>query len=428
MLNTHKKSVCLYFQVHQPYRVSNFSMFDIGERRKDYFEGPYKKKNKEVFEKVALKCYLPATNILLELLEKHPEFRVSFSLSGVFLEQCLEYGKIGLDVLKSFKKLIKTGRVELLSETYYHSLSYFFSKQEFAEQIRLHRDLIWKIFRRKTNIFRHTELIYSNEIANFIRKMGFEGILAEGWDSILQGKSPNFVYIPKTAGLHEEDEKLAMNLAVRNKKPRKVKLLLKNYRLSDDIAFRFSQQSWKGWPLTAEKYAAWIDSADGDTVNLFLDFETFGEHQWEDTGIFDFMKHLPKELLKRNITFKTPTDTIRNYSDHGEIDMHHPISWADTERDLSAWFGNDLQEAAAHSLFAIEPSLRKLETYLEPDKYNELLSTWRKLQTSDHFYYMCTKYWNDGDVHKYFSPYESPYDAYINYMNVLTDFRSKLMY
>lgn len=428
MRKTNDKSVCFYFQVHQPYRVSNYSVFDIGEQKKEYFEGPSRLTNKAVFEKVANKCYLPATNTLLELLEKHPEFKISFSLSGIFLEQCLEYGDIGKKVLDNFIKLVKTGRVEILGETYYHSLSYFFSKKEFAEQMHLHRDLVWKLFKKKTNIFRHTELIYNNEIANFVRNMGFEAILAEGWDPILAGRSPNYVYKPKESPLHEADEKLAHEYAFRKRKPKNVKLLLKNYRLSDDIAFRFSEKSWKGWPLTSEKFASWVDSAEGDTINLFMDFETLGEHQWEDTGIFEFLRHLPQELINRNVSFKTPTETIRAYDDHGEVDMHHPVSWADTERDLSAWFGNELQDAAAKSLFDIEHSLRKLESYVEKSKYEDLLKTWRKLQTSDHFYYMCTKYWNDGDVHKYFSPFESPYDAYISYMNILSDFRSKLMY
>lgn len=428
MPEINKKSVCFYFQIHQPYRVSNYSVFDIGKKQKDYFKGPLNLNNRAVFEKVARKCYLPATQVLFELLNKYPEFKISFSISGIFLEQCREFGNIGKEVLQMFRKLVKTGRVEILGETYHHSLSYFFSKKEFAEQLSLHREMIWKLFRKKTNIFRHTELIYNNEIANFIKNMGFEGVLAEGWDPILNGRSPNYVYSPKICPLHKEDEKIAKEYAIRKRKPKKVKLLLKNYRLSDDIAFRFSEKTWKGWPLTAGKFASWVDSAEGDTVNLFMDFETLGEHQWEDTGIFDFLRHLPGELLKRNISFKTPTQTIRAYENHGEIDMHHPVSWADTERDLSAWFGNELQEAAAKSLFDIEHSLRKLENYIDPQKYSDLLNTWRKLQTSDHFYYMCTKYWNDGDVHKYFSPFESPYDAYISYMNILSDFRSKLMY
>lgn len=428
MHDKNTKNICFYFQVHQPYRVSNYSVFDIGKETKDYFTGPFKSGNKFIFEKVAQKCYLPATQVLLDLLKRHPEFRVSFSLSGIFLEQCLEFGHIGKEVLNMFKELSKTGQVELLAETYYHSLSYFFSKKEFAEQLNMHRNLIWKLFRKKTNIFRHTELIYNNEIANFVRLMGFEGILAEGWDPILKGKSPNYIYSPKNCPLHEEDEKLATKYSIRKRKPKNIKLLLKNYRLSDDIAFRFSQKSWNGWPLTAEKFASWVDSTEGETINLFMDFETLGEHQWEDTGIFDFLRQLPQELIKKNISFKTPTENVRSHESHGEIDIHHPVSWADTERDLSAWFGNDLQEAAAKSLFDIEHSLVKLENYMDIHKYNKLLNTWRKLQTSDHFYYMCTKYWNDGDVHKYFSPFESPYDAYISYMNVLSDFRSKLMY
>jgi alpha-amylase len=419
--NKNTKSVCMYFQVHQPYRLSNLSHFDIARTDINYFNGPLNFANKDIFEKVALKCYLPTNKILLELLNKHPEFKISFSLSGIFLEQCMEFGEIGKKVLDTFKELAKTKKVEFLSETYHHSLAYFYSKKEFAEQILEHRDLIYKLFKKKTNIFRHTELIYNNEIANFIRNMGFKGILAEGWDPVLNGKSPNYVYEPLNCKIHKSDEKLANKYAIQKRKPKNFKLLLKNYKLSDDIAFRFSQKSWEGFPLTADKYAAWVDATEGETVNLFMDFETFGEHQWEDTGIHEFLKHLPEEILKRNIGFKTPSETIKKFKSHGEIDIHHPLSWADTERDLSAWFGNDLQESAIASVFEIEPLINKKRS-------KELKNKWRKLQTSDHFYYMCTKYFNDGDVHKYFSPYESPYDAYINYMNVLTDLKHNLGY
>ncbi len=414
-----QKTICMYFQVHQPYRVSNFSHFDIGKKDSDYFNGPFNFANKDIFEKVALKCYLPTNKILLELLNKYPDFKLSFSISGIFLEQCMEFGDMGKQVLDSFKALVKTKKVELLSETYHHSLAYFYSKKEFAEQIKEHRELIYKIFKKKTNVFRHTELIYNNEIANFIKKIGFEGILAEGWDEILDGRSPNHIYEPLNCELHKEDKKLAKQYAIRKRFPQNFRLLLKNYKLSDDIAFRFSQKSWESYPLTADKFAAWLDTAEGETINLFLDYETFGEHQWEDTGIFNFLKHLPEELINRNIRFKTVTETMRSYDSNGEIDIHHPLSWADTERDLSAWFGNDLQESSISSVFELEPLINK-------KKSKEIKNKWRKLQTSDHFYYMCTKYFNDGDVHKYFSPFETPYDAYINYMNILTDFRNNL--
>ena len=419
------KTICFYFEVHQPYRLSKCNIFEIGNKG-EYFEGPPNYENKKIFEKVANKCYLPTNALILELLKKYPEFKVSYSFSGVFLEQCLAYGEIGKKVLDSFKKIVKTGRVEILSETYYHSLAWLFSKEEFAEQIRKHAQLIYKIFRKKPQIFRNTELVYNNEIAEFIREMGFKGTLAEGWDYYLDWRSPNFLYRPHKAKLHPEDQKIAKKYAIRKTLPKDFVLLLKNYKLSDDIAFRFSNRGWSEWPLTTDKYAAWLDATDGQTINLFMDYETFGEHQWEDTGIFEFMRHLPEECLKRNIGFRTPSETIKAYRPVGEVDIPHLMSWADMERDLSAWTSNQLQESALKRIFDIEHELKTSLKKIEPKKKEDLVHTWRKLQTSDHFYYMCTKYWNDGDVHAYFSPYESPYDAFITYMNTLTDFEQKL--
>lgn len=415
------KTICFYFQVHQPYRLSKCNVFEVG-KKEDYFNGPANFENKRIFEKVAKKCYLPTNALILELLDRHPEFKVSYSLSGVFLEQCLEFGEVGKQVLESFKKIFKTGRAEILSETYYHSLSWLFSKEEFAQQIRKHNELIYKLFRKKPQVFRNTELIYNNEIAEFIREMGFKGILAEGWDYYLDWRSPNYLYHPKKADLHEEDRKIAKDHAIRKTLPKDFKLLLKNYKLSDDIAFRFSNRTWNEWPLTTDKYASWLDAADGETINLFMDYETFGEHQWEDTGIFEFMRHLPVEALKRNIGFKTPSETLKACKAVGEVDIPHLMSWADMERDLSAWCSNQLQNSALKRVFDVEDKLKS-----NPDKLDEEhMHIWRKLQTSDHFYYMCTKYWNDGDVHAYFSPYESPYDAFITYMNTLNDFEQKV--
>jgi len=419
--NNHNKTICFYFEVHQPYRLSKCNVFEIGKKN-DYFEGPVNFENKKIFEKVAKKCYLPTNALMLELLNRHPEFRVSYSLSGVFLEQCLNFGEIGRAVLESFKKIFKTGQAEILSETYYHSLSWLFSKDEFAKQIRKHDELIYKLFRKKPQIFRNTELIYNNEIAEFIREMGFKGILAEGWDYYLGWRSPNYLYRPFKTELHPEDRKIAKLNAIKANKPKDFALLLKNYKLSDDIAFRFSNRGWSEWPLTTDKYSAWLDSAEGNTINLFMDYETFGEHQWEETGIFEFMRHLPSEVMKRNIGFKTPSETVNSYMSVGEVSVPHLMSWADMERDLSAWCSNKLQESALKRIFEIEGTLKG-----NLDKIDEkLIHTWRKLQTSDHFYYMCTKYWNDGDVHAYFSPYDSPYDAYITYMNTLSDFERKV--
>ncbi len=383
-------SVCFYFQVHQPFRMRKYSVFEIGKRH-DYFDDA---KNIEVLKKVARKCYLPANQVMLELLNKHPEFKISYSLSGVFMEQCERWAP---EVIESFKALVKTGRVEILSETYHHSLAYLFSKDEFREQVMLHKKKVKELFNATPQVFRNTELIYNNEIANFVEGMGFKGIIAEGWDPVLGWRSANFVYKPKTT----------RNLA----------LLMKNYRLSDDIAFRFSNKGWPEWPLTTEKFTQWVNNfnGSGECINLFMDYETFGEHQWEDTGIFDFVRHLPSEILKHpDNNFKTPSELIRESKPKDEIDCHNLISWADLERDLSAWLGNRIQQSAINRLYALEKEVKATD---DP----EILEDWRKLQTSDHFYYMCTKWFSDGDVHKYFNPYDSPYDSFINFANIMND-------
>lgn len=388
-------SICFYFQVHQPYRIRKYSVFDIGNN-KDYFGDRSKTNldNKWIIDKVSNKCYLPANKVLLELLKKYPKFKISFSFSGVFLEQLEEFAP---EVLKSFQDLVKTGQVEILSETYYHSLSFLFDKEEFEKQVQLHKDLIKRLFNYTPKVFRNTELIYNNELAKYIEGLGYKGIIAEGADHLLEWKSPNFLYRPTTT--------------------KNMKVLLKNYKLSDDVAFRFSEQSWKEWPLTVPKYVQWLNAVNGngEVINLFMDYETFGEHQWESTGIFEFLKHLPAEFLKHpDNDFKTPSEVIENYDVRGEYDCHNFISWADMERDLSAWIGNEIQDAAINRIYHLGE--RVLRTGNQ-----KLIDKWRKLQTSDHFYYMCTKWFNDGDVHKYFNPYKSPYEAFISYMNVLQD-------
>lgn len=388
-------SLCLYFQVHQPYRIKEYSIFEIGKDIDCFSDtSDAKTNNAKILNKVASKCYLPTNAVLLELLNKHPEFKISFSFSGVFLEQLEQYAP---EVLESFQKLVETGRVEILEETYYHSLAFLYSRGEFREQVRLHRELIQRLFGVTPRVFRNTELIYNNEIAKEVELMGYKGILAEGADFVLGWRSPNFLYRP--AGTNG------------------IKLLLKNYRLSDDIAFRFSEKSWKEWPLTVPKYMNWINSVNGNgnVINLFMDYETFGEHQWEDTGIFEFLRYLPEEFLKHpDNDFKTPSEVIDSYSTLGTCDIPHFMSWADLERDLSAWLGNDMQHAAIKRVYSLGHKV--LSTNDE-----SLIHKWRKLQTSDHYYYMCTKWFSDGDVHKYFSPYESPYDAFISFMNVLHD-------
>lgn len=396
------KKICFYFQVHQPYRVSKYSIFDLGSQ-KEYFEGPFNATNKAVFEKVAHKCYLPANQLFLELLKKNPQMRISFSLSGVFLEQCQHFGEIGKQVLNSFQKLGATGQVEFLGETYYHSLSALYSEKDFKIQVNKHRRLIKKLFGQTPKVFRNTELIYNNNIAKLASEMKFQGVLLEGWDPILQGKSPNLVYrVP--SGL------------MANKK---FGLLLKNYRLSDDIAFRFSDKNWVEHPLSVEKFISWVNSNYGDTINLFMDYETFGEHQWESTGIFEFLRHLPTTCFKNGIGFRTPSQALKESTHQEQLDIPHYVSWADMERDVSAWLGNDMQKSSLQRLFDLEEKVLKT-------KKRAFFDTWHKLQTSDHFYYMSTKYWNDGDVHKYFSPFESPYEAFMSYTNVLTDFENRL--
>jgi len=390
-------SVCFYFQVHQPYRVKRYRIFDVG-RDGNYFNDDSESNlnNRKIIRKVAAKCYLPTNQILLELLKTYPQFKVTFSFSGVLLDQLTEYAP---EVLASFQELVNTGRVEVLTETYYHSLAYLYSLPEFRRQVRLHRRKIIDLFNYEPEVFRHTELIYNNELAKEAEGLGFVGILAEGSDDVLGWRSPNFVYRPKgTKG---------------------IRLLLKNYRLSDDIAFRFSSRDWAEWPLDAGKFASWVSALNnnGQVLNLFMDYETFGEHQWTDSGIFEFLRHLPGEILRHpDNNFVTVSEAMRRYPPVGEIDAPHFYSWADTERDLSAWLSNALQREAAEKLYALEDTVFKT-------KDPALIESWRRLGTSDHLYYMCTKWFEDGDVHKYFNPYESPYDAFMSFMNVLTDLK-----
>jgi alpha-amylase len=383
-------SICFYFQVHQPYRLKNYSFFDIGN---PVYEDD--QKNREIMNKVAEKCYLPTNKKMLELIKRHEgKFRISYSISGTALEQFERYRP---DVLQSFIDLANTGCVEFLGETWAHSLSFIYSKDEFVRQVTKHSAVIKKHFNQVPKFFRNTELIYNNELAAFIEKMGFKGIVCEGVDRLLNERSPDFIYEPPNGN--------------------GIKVLLKNYRLSDDIAFRFSDKGWTEFPLTVDKYKTWVFSKAGnaETINLFMDYETFGEHQWESTGIFNFLDHLPGQILEHpDFNFKTPSEVIETYPTRGIYDAHNFISWADTERDLSAWLSNSMQHEAAKRIFSLE---EKVKTSGNPD----LLAVWEKLQTSDHFYYMCTKFWNDGDVHKYFSPFDSPYDAYMFYMNVFSD-------
>ena len=387
-------SVCFYFQVHQPMRLRHYTVFDKNHK---YFDDH---KNSSICRKVANKCYLPANRLILDLINKYKgKFKVSYSITGTLLEQFEHFCP---EVLSTFHALAQTGCVEFLTETYYHSLSFLYSRDEFGEQINKHREIIKHLFDQTPRIFRNTELIYNNDLAKHLESMGdFDAVITEGADHILGYRSPNFVYHPEGCD--------------------KLKLLLKNYSLSDDIAFRFSDRNWSQWPLTAEKFSKWVNKVNGNgyIVNLFMDYETFGEHQWEDTGIFNFIHHLPEHVLKYpDNDFKTPSEVVQSYEPVGTVDVPHLISWADTERDISAWLGNAMQSNALHEIYRLENNVKSLGD-------EKITADWRKLQTSDHFYYMCTKYFADGDVHKYFNPYNSPYDSYINFMNVVDNLRSR---
>ena len=387
-----KKSICLYFQVHQPARLRLYRFFDIGKDSHYYDDFA----NRTILRRVAQKCYLPMNALLLELIEANKgAFKVAFSISGTVLEQFDRYAP---EVLESFRKLAQTGHVEFLSETYYHSLAALASEAEFKHQVLKHKEAIEHYFGVTPKAFRNTELIYSDAIGEMVYEMGFKTMLTEGAKHVLGWKSPNFVYTGAQApGL---------------------KLLLKNSGLSDDIAFRFSDRTWSDWPLTSEKYLSWVKAAaqNEDIVNLFMDYETFGEHQKAASGIFEFMRALPAAVIADGeFEFVTPSQAVKKHRPVGELDVFDPISWADEERDVTAWLGNELQNDAFNKLYDQTEKLGLLND-------EALWADFGHLQESDHFYYMCTKFFSDGAVHKYFNPYDTPYEAFINYMNVLSDF------
>lgn len=395
-------NIVFYFQVHQPFRLRHFNVLDIGTGSPLFDDSL----NSSVMRKVADKCYLPTNKLLLDLIKRHEgKFKIAFSITGTAIEQFKLYAP---EVLESFKELVATGCVELLGETYYHSLSFLYDRNEFLDQVQMHRDLMKSEFDYFAETFRNTELIYHNSLSDIIYDIeGFKTIITEGVDRILNWRSPLYAY---------KNYSKTMNL------------LLKYYKLSDDIAFRFSNKDWPEFPLTVPKFVNWIDKLTlseqenrNQFLNLFMDYETFGEHQWAETGIFDFMSHLPEEVLKReHLGFLTPKETPKyaNYQQES-LSFTEPVSWADEERDLSAWLENDMQYNAIETLYEL----------LERVKQNGdvgLLKQIRLLTTSDHFYYMCTKYFQDGDVHKYFSPYDSPDQAYIYFVNALSDIEEKI--
>lgn len=393
------RAIVLYLHVHQPFRIRHYTVFDAGQSHNYFSDGlDEDTSNERILRKVVEKSYLPTNHKLLELLRRHPEFKLSLSITGTVLDQLTQWAPA---VLESFQELAATGRVELVGETYHHSLAFFYSLAEFEMQVAMHKKKIEELFSQSPQVFRNTELAYNNDLAYWADKAGYKGILAEGWDPVLQWRSPNYVYRP-TYTDH-------------------IKLLLKNYKMSDDVAFRFGDRQWQEWPLTADKYVSWLNSmSDCTNFNLFMDYETFGEHQWHEGGIFEFLDHLPKEwLIGHDNTFMTVSETIDSFDPVDQIDMPQTITWADTERDLSAWLGNPMQQEAIKALYGLQDKVMKSGDL-------NIIEDWRKLQTSDHFYYMCTKWFNDGDIHAYFSPYDSPYEAFMNFMNCWHDLNFRL--
>ena len=388
------KTVCLYFQVHQPWRLKVYRFFNIGKDH-NYLDDFT---NRAIMQKVARQCYLPMNALLLKLIKENKgAFKCSFSITGSAVEQFRAYAP---EVLDSFRALAETGCVEFLAETYSHSLAALSSKEDFVEQVKLHSKMIKEEFGKKPVAFRNTELIYSDQIGEMVAGLGFKTILAEGAKHVMGWKSPNYIYT--------------------NAIDNSLRVLLRNYKLSDDIAFRFSNQGWDQYPLTADKFAQWVKEDNGEVINLFMDYETFGEHQKADTGIFDFMKAMPAAVLsKGDICFSTVSEAAKSSQPVGVLHCPHVMSWADEERDVTAWLGNELQNEAFSKLYALKDKVKAL-------KNADYEYVWNFMQTSDHFYYMATKWLSDGDVHSYFNPYGSSYEAFINYMNVLSDFEIEI--
>lgn len=393
------KAIVLYLHVHQPFRIRHYTVFDSGINH-DYFDANYDspESNERILKKVAEKSYLPTNARLLQILRENPDFKLSLSITGTVLEQLEKWSP---EALASFKELCATGRVEIVAETFHHSLAFFYSREEFEVQVAMHRQKVQELFGQTPQVFRNTELSYNNDLAYWADKAGYKGILTEGWDPVLEWRSPNYVYRPA----HTDN----------------IRLLMKSYKLSDDIAFRFGDHDWAEYPLTADKFAHWMsENHDATNFNLFMDYETFGEHQWEESGVFDFLEHLPREWSKTpGNTFMTVSEAIDNFEPVDQIDVPQTITWADTERDLSAWLGNAMQGSSINALYDLRDRILGTNDLT-------LIEDWRKLQTSDHFYYMCTKWFNDGDIHAYFSPYDTPYEAYMNFMNAFRDLQCRL--
>jgi len=388
------KKVCFYFQVHQPFRLKKYRFFNMGKDH-FYFDDFL---NRTILERIAETSYMPMNSLLLDLISKFGDkVKVAFSISGTAIEQFEQFAP---EVLDSFHQLARTGNVEFLAETYSHSLASLENKDEFFSQVRRHSDLIKNLFGQTPTAFRNTELIYSDQIGEMVSSLGFNTMLTEGSKNIMGWKSPNFIYS--------------------NPVKQRLKLLLRNYRLSDDIAFRFPDRGWNEYPLTVDKMLGWLSNEEGDVVNLFMDYETFGEHIKAENGIFDFMRALISGIVADpNMEMDTPSSVSDSCQSVGLLYVPHAISWADEERDVTAWLGNDLQKEAFSKLYALR------EKVVQADN-SDINHMWQIMQQSDHFYYMCTKWFQDGQVHSYFNPFESPYEAFINYMNVLSDFEMEI--
>lgn len=396
-----QKTIVLYLQLHQPYRVKRYTIFDTANDHLYFNEEStsHDTNNSHIFTRVAEKSYRPMLTLLERKLEEEPSFRFTLSMSGTFIEQAESWAP---DIIETLSRLVATKRVELLAETYHHSLSFFYSRAEFETQVHLHREKIFKTFGVIPSVFRNTELAYSDEVGQWAAAQGYKGVLAEGWDKVLDWRSPNYLY--RAAGTES------------------LGLLLKNYRFSDDLAFRFGDRSWSEWPLTKDKYIDVLSKTDEHEtlINLFMDFETFGEHQWEDTGIFSFFDAFVSEWAHKGGTYATTSEAIADHDAVGELSMPEVVTWADSERDLSAWNGNALQQEALKYSYALEREITQSGD-------SDLINDWRKLLASDHTYYMATKWQADGTIHEYFSPYDSPYDAFLSYMNVIRDLRWRVM-
>ncbi|MBR0242522.1 glycoside hydrolase family 57 protein [Candidatus Saccharibacteria bacterium] len=394
------RAICLYLHIHQPLRYREYSIFDVGNNS-NYFEDDFnsRQNNERIFRKVAKKSYYPMLRLILKNMETYPDFKVSFSVTGTWLEQAEKWEP---ELINLIREMVQRGQAEIVGETYYHSLAFFYNLDEFNDQVKIHEAAIEKFFGVKPKVFRNTEFSYNDSLAHWAEEKGYKGILAEGWDKILGWRSPNYVYRP--AGC------------------KNLRLLLKNYRLSDDIAFRFSNRGWSEWPLTVPKYQNWLNESclNGNLVNLFMDFETFGEHQWQDTGIFEFFDNFVKSWLSEyENKFVTVSEACDLEEPRDEISMPETVTWADTERDLSAWLSNSMQLTAEQQIYDLRDRI------LNTNNAN-LIADWRHLTTSDHPYAMCTKYWNDGDVHAYFSAYASPYEAFMYFENVLRDLEYRI--